>query len=151
MRIYVCLGKGFGETFEDAYWSEIIQMQSMWICICWGKRFEEAFESSLWWKAVQMQPMWLCFCLVKKFEETYDKKSLCLKTKEMQSMRFFGLAIKGDTERKRHKKNIKQLHPKSLNFSPDMLFENTLILQYIIQGKSLLYYQFNLQCGNMTM
>ena len=77
-------GKRFEETFNDAQWRKVKQMQPMRLCLLSRKRFEETFKDAQWrkvkhtqlmrlchviwiyiwkhWRKVdKMQPMWLCF------------------------------------------------------------------------------------------
>ena len=51
----------FGQTIWGDIWKSI-QMQPMRLCICTGRQFEDTFEDSLWRKSGQMQPMPLCIC-----------------------------------------------------------------------------------------
>ena len=46
-------------------------MQPMRVCICTGRQFEETYENSLWRKIIQMQPMQLRICSGRHFEETF--------------------------------------------------------------------------------
>ncbi len=42
-------------------------MQLMWICLLSGKQFEETFENAHWRKVKQLQTMQLCIILFKRF------------------------------------------------------------------------------------
>ena len=73
MWLCILSSRQFEGTFEDAQWRKVKQMQSVWLCINSGRRFEETFENAQWRKVKQMQPVWLCILLCKRFEETYEK------------------------------------------------------------------------------
>ena len=45
----------FEETFENAQWRKVNQMQPMWLCFVLCKRFEETFENTQWGKVKQMR------------------------------------------------------------------------------------------------
>ena len=45
------------DTFENAHWRKVEQMQPMWLCIFPCRWFEETFENTKWRKVKQMQPM----------------------------------------------------------------------------------------------
>ena len=44
------LEKIVGDSFENAQWRKVKQMQPMWLCILSGRRFVEAFENTQWRK-----------------------------------------------------------------------------------------------------
>ena len=50
-------GKPFEETFENAQWGKVKQMQPMSLCMLSGRQFEDTFENTQWGKVKQMQPM----------------------------------------------------------------------------------------------
>ena len=43
-------GRQFEDTFENAQWRKVKQMQSVWLCLFWGRPFEETYEDSQWRK-----------------------------------------------------------------------------------------------------
>ena len=47
MRLRICSGGQFEETFENSLWKRILQMQTMWLCVCQGSRFEDTLENLL--------------------------------------------------------------------------------------------------------
>ena len=69
------LEKIVGDSFENAQWRKVKQMQPMWLCILSGRRFVEAFENTQWRKVKQMQQMWLCIFLCKRIEDTFRMHS----------------------------------------------------------------------------
>ena len=56
-RLRILWGRHIKETFENARWRKVKQVQPMWICILWDRPFEETFENTRWKKLKQMQPM----------------------------------------------------------------------------------------------
>ena len=52
-----CLCQRFEETFDNAQWGKVKQMQPVWLCILSSKRFEDTFENPQWRKSKQMQPV----------------------------------------------------------------------------------------------
>ena len=53
-------GRPFEETFKNAQWRKVKQMQSMWLCILICRPFGDTFENAQRGKAKQMQPVQLC-------------------------------------------------------------------------------------------
>ena len=47
-------------------------MRPVWLCISLRKRFEDTFENAQWRKVKQMQPVRLCFLSDKQFKEAYE-------------------------------------------------------------------------------
>ena len=72
MRLCLFSGRWFDDSFENAQWRKAIQMQPMWLCILSGRRSEETFENTQWRKVKQMQPVWLCIHLCRTFENTSE-------------------------------------------------------------------------------
>ena len=60
MRLCICLGWCFEETFETSHWTKISQMQTMWLCICPAKSLEGTLENAYRIKNLQMLSLWLC-------------------------------------------------------------------------------------------
>ena len=51
-----------------------LSWQRVWalLCILRCKQFEDTFENAQWGKVKQMQPMWLCIFLCSWFEKTFE-------------------------------------------------------------------------------
>ena len=60
------------DTFKNAQWRKVEQMQPMWLCIFPCRPFEETFENTQRWKVKQMQPMWLCIYSGRQFQDTFE-------------------------------------------------------------------------------
>ena len=72
MWLWVFAGRQFEDTFENAQWRKVKQMQPMWLCIILCKRSEETFENAQWRKVTQMQPMWVCIFTGMQFEDPFE-------------------------------------------------------------------------------
>ena len=85
--MWLCLFSGwpFEDTFENARWGKVKQMQPMWLCLFSGRRFEETFENTQWGKVKQMQPVWLCLLCPKFFEETYEEAQCSVERRKGKS------------------------------------------------------------------
>ena len=46
MRLCLFSGRPFEETFENAQWRKVKQMQPMWLCLLWPKFFEDTYEET---------------------------------------------------------------------------------------------------------
>ena len=58
-------------TFENAQWRKLKQVQPMWLCICSCQLFENTFENAQWRKVKQMQPVWFWVLTGVQFDETF--------------------------------------------------------------------------------
>ena len=72
MQLCMLWYKGIEDTFENAQWRKVKQMQPMQLCMLWYKGIEDTFENAQWRKAKQMQPMWLCFLSGRRFEDSFE-------------------------------------------------------------------------------
>ena len=63
---------GLEDTFVNAQWSKVKQMQPMWLWLFSGKQFKDTLENAQWRK-VKLQQMWLCFLWDWHFENKFDK------------------------------------------------------------------------------
>ena len=72
MRLYICSGRQFEETFENPLWRKVLQVQPLRLCICWVSDFEGTLENSLWYKTTQMQPLWICICSGRPSEAAFE-------------------------------------------------------------------------------
>ena len=57
--LFILLGKQFDETYENAQWRKIKEMQLMWLFMFWGIQFEDTFEKAERRKVKEVQPVWL--------------------------------------------------------------------------------------------
>ena len=79
-------GKRFEETFKDAQWRKVKQMQPMRLCLFSSRQFEATFENAQWRKVKQMQPMRLCLLSGKRFDLSTHLKTHWRKVNKMQPM-----------------------------------------------------------------
>ena len=69
--MWLCILMSFEDTFENAQWGKVKQMQAMWLSILSGRPFEEPHENAQWRKVKQMQPMCLCIFSGRQFKDTH--------------------------------------------------------------------------------
>ena len=72
MRLCICSRRWFEDTYENAQWWKVQQMQPVWLCLNWSKFFEEPCEKTHWTKVKQMQLVWFCVFSRKQFEDPYE-------------------------------------------------------------------------------
>ena len=70
--LHILLYTSLEDTFENAQWRKIKQMQPMWLCTLTGRPFEETFENAQQKEIEQMQPMWFCILTGRPFKDTFE-------------------------------------------------------------------------------
>ena len=95
LRLFSC--RAFKETFKNARWRKVKQMQPMWLCLFSGKRFDKTFENAQWRNAKQMHSMWLCLFSGKQFEDTFENaQKWKVKNAANVNLLLLGLVFCGD-------------------------------------------------------
>ena len=125
-------GKRFEETFNDAQWRKVKQMQPMRLCIFSGKLFEETFENAQCRKVKRIQPMWLCICSGRQFNACLDpsslRKHLITDNKEKSKQMWlclFRSKLFEETFESAQCRKVKQMQPMQLSICSGRQFEVT--------------------------
>ena len=101
--MWLCIfwGRHFEETFENAQWRKVKQMQPMRLCLFKCKQFKETFENAQWRKIKQMQPVWVCILQCRQFEDSFENTQR-RKVKQMQPVWLCILRLPAVEEAKSH-------------------------------------------------
>ena len=83
MWISICSWKRFEDTFENAQWGKVKQMQPMWLCILSCRPFKDTPENTQRGKIKQMQAVRLCLFWPKFFEQTHEEAQTSVERRNM--------------------------------------------------------------------
>ena len=100
----------------------------MWLCILSCRPFEDSFENALWRKIKQMQSMWLCILLCERFEDTSENTQWRNKCNQCEFATSYASALRTHLKTHREEKSnkcnqwITQLYRTSVHTDESNLF-----------------------------